>query len=125
MADKCRLNQRRKRGRCVKRTGVFKFFNRKTKNPFKMIGSYIGLLVAGIIFLIFAFRSMNIGIDGVPLLLKLVFFPTYIIAWLIGGGFFLDGSLNVFPGNIAWYVIIITTFLLGYVIQLIVRRIRR
>lgn len=99
---KCKINQRKKSGKCVKRTGVFKFFNRKTKNPFKMIGSYIGLISIYVVLFL-----SDISIDPLSWL-----FQSFIRTLS-----FVDTIELILPA--------ISGFFIGYLIQLIVRLFRR
>ncbi len=110
---KCKLNQRRKRGRCVKRTGVFKFFNRKTKNPFKMIGSYLGV-IAILIANSLLIPSTILGWIGFDQILVIPFADSIAFVFKTGTNLFM-----------LFICLVIAGFLIGYAIQLILRLFRK
>ncbi len=103
---KCKINQRKKGNKCVKRTGYFKFFNRKTKNPFRLVGSYTGAIL-GIIYLMFATKFFLFDTRDIILLL----------------GFSLHPQTNGFIT--ATVLAIVIGFFIGYAIQLILRLFRK
>ena len=77
---------------------------KKIKNPFKMLGSYIGA-VAGLI-------SMWFGMDS---------FSGYILKMIMGNTFYLN-SLSSFLFIISYTIPIILGFLLGWEIEVLIRK---
>lgn len=111
---KCKINQRKRRGKCIPRKGYFKFFNRKTKNPFKMIGSYIGAIIA--------FMSISTTIPQTILgffkLDQILVIPLQDSIRFV----FMAGGVRITFGIL---IVTIIGFLLGYAIQLILRLFRK
>ncbi len=110
---KCPMNKRMRGGKCVPRKGFFKFFNRKTNNPFRLIGSYIGALVAVLLVptttpqTIFGF----IGLDQILVIpiensIRFVF-------------------MDVGMASVGIAVAVVFGFFIGYGIQLILRLFRK
>ncbi len=111
------MDKRKKGGKCVKRTGYFKFFNRKTKNPFRMIGSYVGVLIFSLSSLIYIPQTI-FGWIGLDQILVIPMADSIAFVWKVGSSFmssFITIGISV----------TIVGFFIGYIIQLIIRAFRK
>jgi len=93
--------------------------SKKSYNPFKMWGSYVGLVLYPLLTIIFYASNINKEIG------QILFFPLYPASWITGvipssgmqglGYFLLIGGISL----------AVSGFLIGWLIHALIRRIRK
>ncbi len=120
MVKKCKKGFKRKKGKCI-RSGSFKRSSKKSFNPFKMWGSYVGAAVS-LLLIILMFVLGRIGRTGQS---RGIIFTSPVRTQLFTFGGILAKPFGLFGIPIGMIIWIILGFLIGWGIHSLFRFLKR